>query len=623
MTNFDNPSPLKNEESKSVSITELRAIDVNSVLAEFRDVDRHSISKPLREASTKAEECGDHRGSAALRLLHDLNNIHLRAEDRAEPFGPIFQSAEGRTCIASDFCREQNDVLAEFAKEIDHPVLKARLADIAWYNNRTKAEAGRLAIESYCEIIENRQSGQIHRTYGDDDRLHDSADYLQRALQIAARLHKSGMFPDRLKSVFEVVYERSATSQQYVVFCNLTEAGLGYRLLDWDKIVQLAERVVNDTSDQNYPQAKKGVWELAARGYENLNDDVNKKRCQREVILQNLKMCDQVSSSAAQAHWVRIAVGELRRFGGFKEWFAELRGRLRDLEQASLDEFDTYQYTLDVKDVALGTIAVFEKLTLPDILLQLSLLSQPVSKIMLKAHADESAKKYIVSQLFGGSYTDRDGKVIAQTSAHQPELEQSEEWYKTQSLQYLEIHRKHAVAGLLQPAAQNVMARFPLEQRHFLPIVESSPFVQPGYQHVFSLGFARLWQGDYASAACLLIPQLENSIRYVLKNTDEYQANMMPDLTQDDLSLTPLLSRMRPAIEQIFGEDLTNEIDLLFNFRPGPALRHEMAHGKMSDGHCYSSDAIYGCWLIYHLTCLPLIAHWKDIIGPGIEAQAF
>jgi hypothetical protein len=43
----------------------------------------------------------------------------------------------------------------------------------------------------------------------------------------------------------------------------------------------------------------------------------------------------------------------------------------------------------------------------------------------------------------------------------------------------------------------------------------------------------------------------------------------------------------------------------------------------MTDGQSYSSDAIYACWLIYHMTCLPLIEHWKDLIGPEIEAQSF
>lgn len=166
------------------------------------------------------------------------------------------------------------------------------------------------------------------------------------------------------------------------------------------------------------------------------------------------------------------------------------------------------------------------------------------------------------------------------------------------------------------------MLRFPLEERHFAPIANMSPFVPYGHEHLFALGFARLWQGDYASAAHLLIPQLENSLRYVLLNANRDSSKIKPDLLQEDRSLSGLLQWLRPQLEEVFGADLVNEIDLLFNYRAGPALRHEMAHGKMSAGACYHRSGIYACWLIYQLTCLPLIRHWKDKVGPAIEQES-
>ena len=98
---------------------------------------------------------------------------------------------------------------------------------------------------------------------------------------------------------------------------------------------------------------------------------------------------------------------------------------------------------------------------------------------------------------------------------------------------------------------------------------------------------------------------------------------MMSDLTQDDRSLSGILENMRKEMEVIFGVDLVYEIDLLFNYRPGPALRHEAAHGKLTDGLSYSVDAIYACWLIYKMTVVPLVPYWKECIAPQIEQHAF
>ena len=46
------------------------------------------------------------------------------------------------------------------------------------------------------------------------------------------------------------------------------------------------------------------------------------------------------------------------------------------------------------------------------------------------------------------------------------------------------------------------------------------------------------------------------------------------------------------------------------------------SHGKVADGYCFSVDVIYACWFIYHLTCLPLLPHWKDHIAPMIEVPS-
>jgi Domain of unknown function (DUF4209) len=162
-----------------------------------------------------------------------------------------------------------------------------------------------------------------------------------------------------------------------------------------------------------------------------------------------------------------------------------------------------------------------------------------------------------------------------------------------------------------------------LTERHFQVIAELSPFVPVGHDYIFALGFARLMQGEYVSAVHLLLPQVENSIRYVLQQHGEDTSMIQADMIQEDRSLSVLLADRRQTLERIFGEALVFEIELLFTDRAGPALRHEMAHGKLTAGHCLHSDAIYACWLIYRITCLPLFEQWHDLVGARLEQEAF
>ena len=80
-----------------------------------------------------------------------------------------------------------------------------------------------------------------------------------------------------------------------------------------------------------------------------------------------------------------------------------------------------------------------------------------------------------------------------------------------------------------------------------------------------------------------------------------------------------LLDLDRARLIQILGEDTVHLIDIVFNFRPGPSLRNELAHGKPPWGALYSPYAIYGCWFILWIIVLPRRRVWKKGVAPLIE----
>ncbi|MEO7380159.1 MAG: hypothetical protein ABIV25_00280 [Paracoccaceae bacterium] len=154
-----------------------------------------------------------------------------------------------------------------------------------------------------------------------------------------------------------------------------------------------------------------------------------------------------------------------------------------------------------------------------------------------------------------------------------------------------------------------------------LPIVQMSSFIPAGHHHIFSVGFARLWQGDYATAGHLLLPQIENSLRHILQMSGRDSSKMEEDGIEGDRPLNILLGYCRADLEAILGVDMVWELDSLLNFRPGPALRHELAHGKMGWNAFFSDEAISACWLVYLLTVSPLLRYWDSHVAPAIAAM--
>jgi hypothetical protein len=133
----------------------------------------------------------------------------------------------------------------------------------------------------------------------------------------------------------------------------------------------------------------------------------------------------------------------------------------------------------------------------------------------------------------------------------------------------------------------------------------------------FSIGFTRLFQGDFVSATYILTPLLESSLRHVLKSAG-YDVTIFDDATrtQQDRSISSLFEQMRKELDEVFGTAVTTDIENVFLAKPGPQLRHAVAHGLLSDQAPYSYDAIYGCWLIFRLCLLPLMAHREELTLP-------
>ncbi len=604
------------------SAADLDTIDLSTLLEPVDRADEFALERALLDAVKTAEEAGEDGRARAFRLFAIICSFHLRVEDPAQAWGPRWESPEGRSHTASDLRGEPTKILANYLPKIAHSLLRARVADVVWYNDRSQHEAATIAISSYCDLIVQRLNGSLKARFEDlEDSLMDGVTWLRRAMQLSdlsGRREPS----DALKCATASLYDRALAAGHYVNFVNVAQIRIDHDLVDVATVASNAEALAQSRAGGEYPMAVQGAWNLAASCFARLGDKESERRCRERSVDETLRMREQVDSSSARAFWTRKAIAELRSAGGFGERIKQLRAELRELQDASLDEFGQFTLPTDLSDQRKAVIELFDGLGLPDVLLQFAIIPRTPTIEELKSQALENRKTCILGSLMASSYSDREGKVIAETPAGALDSEPDDEWIKAESLRTLDLFRHQIVGGFIEPARRNVMMRFPLEERHFEPIATMSPFVPQGHEFLFMLGFARLWQGDFASAAHLLLPQLENSLRHVLLNSGRESSKIKPDMLQEDRSLSGLLLSLRPELEEIFGPDLVNEIDLLFNFRAGPSLRHEIAHGKLTTGACYHRDGIYACWLIYRLTCLPLVRYWPDQVAAAIEHAA-
>lgn len=604
------------------TVQDFESFDSNALLSNLRYIDGYELQNIFIPAGAEAEAVGKAEQARVLKVLGAISGFHFKPEDRASPYGSMVTWSDGRrTLIPSDFSGEQSDVLEVMLPSIAHPGLRARIADVVWLNKKSAAGAAKIAIESYCESIQKLLDGTYRARFQADEEVPlEAADLLLRAVQISHRVTKKGQTPELLIETAEKLYSAAIKGKRYVAFKRIGNTLSNYGLVDISRLAKDAESLVSAAHDE-MPMVTKGVWELAASSYGAIKDTESQRRCSLMAVEKTLEMRAQVSTAGAEASWIRTAIGELRSIQGTQEKREELRQVLRQLQEKARDEFGTFSMPMDLTDMRSGNTEVFGKLTLPEGLLQFATAYTSIPINTLRAEALKEAQESPIFSMMAKSHVDEDGRVIAETPGLPVSGEPDEAWYKAETSRRMGLIRYITVGGFIDPARIAMISNYPLSERHFNAITESSPFIPPAHAPIFALGFARLMQGDFVSASHLLVPQLENSLRHVLTTEGYDLTKIKSDLSQEDPSLSSIIEQFRPELEKIFGPDIINEIELLFTYRPGPALRHSFAHGKIGAGHCYHPDTIYACWFIFQLCCLPLIPYWNEHIAPLIEAE--
>ncbi len=115
-------------------------------------------------------------------------------------------------------------------------------------------------------------------------------------------------------------------------------------------------------------------------------------------------------------------------------------------------------------------------------------------------------------------------------------------------------------------------------------------------------------QGDIVIAAHLLIPQLENSLRHILKQNGSIASKR--ETIQDNFLLHEVLNS--PDLKQVLTENIIFTLKGLLVERMGSNLRNEICHGLFDYARFFTPELAYFWWLTLHLCLVPTYRQWAD-----------
>ena len=304
------------------------------------------------------------------------------------------------------------------------------------------------------------------------------------------------------------------------------------------------------------------------------------------------------------------AIQALRRLPNTRKRRQDLEEKLRRAQASVRDEMGVISTQFDLTEFIEHARQCVSGVDLPQALGQFVDLAPSPDPDALRDEARRVAEENPLSSIMPSTMVDEDGKVVAKSPGTLGNPSVSHIALHHLIARHEDLRRQTDVRGLIEPARHLIRSEHSLNQHHLRLIVAMTPFVPADRVDLVTTGFARFFGGDFFSALHILVPQLEHFLRHILKQAGVEPSAIQSDMTQESRTLSVMLDKERAALEGILGPAIVFEIENLFDFRAGPALRHQIAHGLVSVAECYGTDSIYACRFIFRLFCLPLFPHW-------------
>jgi len=194
---------------------------INALTATVKTVDSRSLHTLFEEAFEAARAAGRSDQVAVLQLLAGATSIVLRPSDRGAECGPWLCTLTQRAPVPEDLRGEQSQVMAQLAPALAHAGLRARLADLAWTNDRKLGTAAALAIDSYCECAERLMDGRSVPPSAPGLTSSEALQYVERALVLGYVTRRRRIQPERTVAALKAVYTLARNRHELGTFVTL------------------------------------------------------------------------------------------------------------------------------------------------------------------------------------------------------------------------------------------------------------------------------------------------------------------------------------------------------------------------------------------------------------------
>ena len=562
----------------------------------------HYYSSEFFKKAREHEEKSDKINQEIFIILGGITSMMLKSESPTVPYHPVAVFDDKRSAIVDDYSDEIIDIFSTLIADITDPEMRARIADVVWLRKR-EYRAAQEAIKSYLESADLLE---------DPEKWTQCVERIERALRLSMAIGKKGELFDKVIGHIESILRKYDGKDPLFLSQRLMSFLLEVRQGDPGAYIKLSRKVAQDAENSGDYYRARSYWETKAGWHRFSGDNDGEKTSLTNAAETYAREAECASSYLAAATHQQKAIEAYRRIGGNKEKIDDLHRKLLEYEQRSLSEMNLISTPgINVGDAIKRTLDRVKGKSFQDALFELVLQVPSPNVSELKREVKELAAKYPLRHIFSGVKVNENGKVTARsTSMFTNDPEELEKAIREDMFRHAEFHHQIYAHSVIEPIRRQINLEHNVRIQDFYPIVSNNPFVPQSREYLYALGFKAAIDGDYEFCLPLLIPQFENSIRYILTQSGHITSALDSDGVQDERSLNTTL--YLPEIKKVIDENILFDLQGLLVERFGANLRNLMAHGLMSHNAFYSHQVSYLWCLILKICCLPIIRHFRE-----------
>jgi hypothetical protein len=589
----------------SISLDAFRRLNLQSVLADVQGMECWQYHMVIGKLGKELEERGDAEAGRAARLLSTVCSFFFRPSKGLNPWQPFYIGGGERSPMADDLEEAELKSLGDFIDEIEDPELKARVADVLW-ECKQGYRFGRIAVEAYQRAAEITENGRewIH-----------FVEKLQRAASLAAKLERGKQVHlEVIARIEEKVAKFSGDLGSGMLVHELLDVVMAHGFGNPEAYAALCERLGSDFRSAKQWSFSVSYWSLAAAWHRRAKNEDDARRCRNQegetMVAQAQDADDRMRIGASySAGWLMRGIEILRETGTDAERIAVLHAEMIGLQREALNDLNTFTvdprnipgYAETAKAAAADVHKHLSGLRLDEAIARLANITSPTDvgelrKTMANAAGDFLHQRVGMGTLdFEGKITDQvEGAAVTEDPSELHLQKRMFEWGKM-SLWPL------ACDWYIEPARRTIRLEHRLRFQDLAFLVSPNPFVPIGHEEIYLRGVIAGFNDDHLVATHLLVPQLEHSIRMILKRSGFLTSTLKSGL-QKEMDLGGLLTHEKTI--EIFGEDVIFDLRGILIEKFGENLRNNMAHGFLPSSSFNEAGSCYLWWLVVRLLWL-------------------